>query len=127
MLPSGQSLTSPVPTCPLPWLSEISKFEDTLKHYKVYKDFLYNLSPKDWLEEQEKKHLAFKHAKEVAKAPKENTLFSTQGDKGSRKEKTSPWCIYTLCPASRGLGGVQAIGLAPSIPCRAPAGATAVP
>lgn len=34
-----------------------------------------------------------------------------------------PGSIYTLCPASRGLGGVQAAGLAASTPCRAPAGA----
>ncbi|KAM7126215.1 cilia- and flagella-associated protein 100 isoform 1-T1 [Molossus nigricans] len=91
--------------------SEISKFEDTLKHYKVYKDFLYNLSPKDWLEEQEKKHLAFKHAKEVAKAPKENTLFSTQGDKGpeikgkmgSREGQgpRKPWKVLQLIRAGQ--------------------------
>nr|XP_019574960.1 PREDICTED: cilia- and flagella-associated protein 100 isoform X3 [Rhinolophus sinicus] len=62
--------------------SEISKFEDILQHYKVYKNFLYKLSPKEWLEEQEKKHLALKKAKEVTEAPKENTLFSTKGDKG---------------------------------------------
>ncbi|XP_024902244.1 cilia- and flagella-associated protein 100 [Pteropus alecto] len=59
--------------------SEISKFEDTLQHYKIFKDFLYKLSPKEWLEEQEKKHLALK---KVVKSPKENTLFSTQGNKG---------------------------------------------
>nr|KAF6421933.1 cilia and flagella associated protein 100 [Rousettus aegyptiacus] len=61
--------------------SEISKFEDTLQHYKIYKDFLYKLSPKEWLEKQEKR-LALKKAKEVTESPKENTLFSTQGDKG---------------------------------------------
>ncbi|XP_036178492.1 cilia- and flagella-associated protein 100 [Myotis myotis] len=60
--------------------SEISRFEDTLQHYKVCKDFLYKLSPKDWLEEQEKKHLALRQAKEAAKA-KENAQLS-QGDKG---------------------------------------------
>ncbi|XP_039699527.1 cilia- and flagella-associated protein 100 [Pteropus medius] len=65
--------------------SEISKFEDTLQHYKIFKDFLYKLSPKEWLEEQEKKHLALK---KIVKSPKENTLFSTQGNKegqGPRK------------------------------------------
>ncbi|XP_053526304.1 cilia- and flagella-associated protein 100 [Artibeus jamaicensis] len=64
--------------------SEISKFEDTLQHYKVYKDFLYKLSPKEWLEEQEKKHLALKQAEEVevTEAPKGNALFFTHGDKG---------------------------------------------
>ncbi|XP_005867001.1 PREDICTED: coiled-coil domain-containing protein 37 isoform X2 [Myotis brandtii] len=60
--------------------SEISRFEDTLQHYKVCKNFLYKLSPKDWLEEQEKKHLAIRQAKEAAKA-KENAQLS-QGDKG---------------------------------------------
>nr|KAF6421928.1 cilia and flagella associated protein 100 [Rousettus aegyptiacus] len=70
--------------------SEISKFEDTLQHYKIYKDFLYKLSPKEWLEKQEKR-LALKKAKEVTESPKENTLFSTQGDKGSRKKKIGSW------------------------------------
>uniref|UniRef100_A0A9L0SU21 Cilia and flagella associated protein 100 n=1 Tax=Equus caballus TaxID=9796 RepID=A0A9L0SU21_HORSE len=69
--------------------SEISKFEDTLQHYKAYKDFLYKLSPKDWLEEQ--KCLALKKAKERAEASKDSTLSSTLGDKGPGiKGKTSP-------------------------------------
>lgn len=67
--------------------SEISKFEDILQQYKDYKNFLDKLSPKEWLEEQEKKHLALKKAR-AAEALKDNNLFSTQGDKGSRKEKT---------------------------------------
>eukprot|EP00071_Canis_lupus_P028449 XP_022262006.1 cilia- and flagella-associated protein 100 isoform X3 [Canis lupus familiaris] len=62
--------------------SEISKFEDTLQRYKIYKDFLYKLSPKEWLEEKEKKHLALKKAKEATEPPKENLLFSSVGDKG---------------------------------------------
>ncbi|XP_061253332.1 cilia- and flagella-associated protein 100 isoform X3 [Bos javanicus] len=62
--------------------SEISKFEDMLQQYKVYKDFLYKLSPKEWLEEQEKKHVALKQAKEVVEAFKESLLLSSVGDKG---------------------------------------------
>lgn len=62
--------------------SEISKFEDMLQQYKVYKDFLYKLSPKEWLEEQEKKHLALKQAKEVVEAFKESLLLSSVGDRG---------------------------------------------
>ncbi|CAI9160035.1 unnamed protein product [Rangifer tarandus platyrhynchus] len=64
--------------------SEISKFEDMLQQYKVYKDFLYKLSPKEWLEEQEKKRLALKQAKEVVEAFKESLLLSV-GDRGSRE------------------------------------------
>ncbi|EHH16148.1 hypothetical protein EGK_11390 [Macaca mulatta] len=62
--------------------SEISRFEDTLQHYKVYKDFLYKLSPKEWLEEQEKKHLFLKNAKEISEASKDGSVNSTPGDKG---------------------------------------------
>ncbi|XP_070215628.1 cilia- and flagella-associated protein 100 isoform X1 [Bos mutus] len=62
--------------------SEISKSEDMLQQYKVYKDFLYKLSPKEWLEEQEKKHVALKQAKEVVEAFKESLLLSSVGDKG---------------------------------------------
>ncbi|XP_006742249.1 cilia- and flagella-associated protein 100 [Leptonychotes weddellii] len=70
--------------------SEISKFEDTLQHYKIYKDFLYKLSPKEWLEEKEKKHLDLKKTKEGTKPLKEKILFSTIGDKGpGNKGKTS--------------------------------------
>lgn len=125
-VPSGGDSQGAEPdlTCPFPGFSEISKFEDTLQHYKVYKDFLYKLSPREWLEEQEKKHLALKKAKEVAKSPKENTLFSTQGDKGSRKKKIVSWVhLYPVTPV-RGLRGIQAIALVPSIPCRALVGSS---
>lgn len=123
-VPSGgaSQWAEPDFTCPLPGSSEISNFEDILQHCKVYKNFLHKLSPKEWLEEQEKKHLALKKAKEVTKAPEENTLFSTQGDKGSRKEKTGPQAPLSLCPARRVLGGVQAMGLGPAKPCGAPDG-----
>ncbi|XP_047651875.1 cilia- and flagella-associated protein 100 isoform X5 [Phacochoerus africanus] len=62
--------------------SEISKFEDTLQHYKVYRDFLYKLSPKEWLEEQERKRLALRNAKEAVETFKESVLFSQLGDRG---------------------------------------------
>ncbi|XP_047598784.1 cilia- and flagella-associated protein 100 isoform X3 [Lutra lutra] len=67
--------------------SEISKFEDTLQHYKIYKDFLYKLSPKEWLEEKEKKHQDLKKTKEAPEPPKENISFSTGGDKDGQGPK----------------------------------------
>ncbi|XP_012887747.1 PREDICTED: coiled-coil domain-containing protein 37 [Dipodomys ordii] len=60
--------------------SEISKFEDSLQRCKLYKDFLYKMSPEEWLEAQSRKQLAFKRAKEMAAAPKPST--STVEDKG---------------------------------------------
>ncbi|KAM9186020.1 LOW QUALITY PROTEIN: cilia- and flagella-associated protein 100 [Dugong dugon] len=79
--------------------SEISKFEDTLQQYKVYKDFLYKLSPKEWFEEQEKKQ-ALKKAKEMADTPKETSLPSATGDKGpgNRNKMASPWAKGTWWP-----------------------------
>ncbi|NXV40996.1 CP100 protein, partial [Uria aalge] len=36
--------------------SDISRFKNTLQKYKMYRDFLYKLSPKEWQEEHGKKH-----------------------------------------------------------------------
>ncbi|KAM9592973.1 LOW QUALITY PROTEIN: cilia- and flagella-associated protein 100 [Trichechus inunguis] len=98
--------------------SEISKFEDTLQQYKVYKDFLYKLSPKEWFEEQEKKQ-ALKKAKEMADTPKETSLPSATGDKGpgSRNKMASPWAKGTWWPqvggCSKTLGRLETILLLP--------------
>ncbi|XP_040593142.1 cilia- and flagella-associated protein 100 isoform X1 [Mesocricetus auratus] len=70
--------------------SEISKFEDTLQHYKIYKDFLYKLSPKEWLEEQEEKRLALRKAKEPGEFTKDSSMATLLGDRGStNKSKTA--------------------------------------
>ncbi|KAH0630180.1 hypothetical protein JD844_012892 [Phrynosoma platyrhinos] len=37
--------------------SEIARFEDTLQEYVVFKDFLHQLSPKDWREDYEKRRI----------------------------------------------------------------------
>ncbi|XP_037659464.1 cilia- and flagella-associated protein 100 [Choloepus didactylus] len=73
--------------------SEISKFEDTLQHYKTYRDFLYKLTPKEWFEEREKKRLALKEAMEAAQTPRESSVVSTPGNKGpvARSKMSSPW------------------------------------
>ncbi|XP_054544097.1 cilia- and flagella-associated protein 100 isoform X2 [Talpa occidentalis] len=73
--------------------SEISKFEDNLQHYKIYKDFLYKLSPKEWLEEHEKKRLALKKAKETSGDSQESSVPSAPGDKGTNTKSkiTREW------------------------------------
>ncbi|XP_057617292.1 cilia- and flagella-associated protein 100 isoform X3 [Chionomys nivalis] len=77
--------------------SEISKFEDTLQHYKIYKDFLYKLSPKEWLEEQEMKRQALKKAKEPGEFTKESSMATLLGEKGSGKSKTALlWKVQSL-------------------------------
>ncbi|XP_074861364.1 cilia- and flagella-associated protein 100 [Carettochelys insculpta] len=59
--------------------SEISRFEETLREYKMYKNFLHQLSPKEWREEYEKKQMKIKamKASSVAKEEKISHFPST--------------------------------------------------
>ncbi|XP_058701198.1 cilia- and flagella-associated protein 100 [Poecile atricapillus] len=47
--------------------SDISRFKDTLQDYKMYRDILYHLSPKEWQEEHRKKHKKEKDMKTESK------------------------------------------------------------
>ncbi|XP_015496446.2 cilia- and flagella-associated protein 100 [Parus major] len=47
--------------------SDISRFKDTLQDYKMYRDILYQLSPKEWQEEHRKKHKKEKDMKTESK------------------------------------------------------------
>ncbi|XP_055503896.1 cilia- and flagella-associated protein 100 [Leucoraja erinacea] len=53
--------------------NDIVKFEETLKDYRVYRDFLMKLSPKEWRDDRERKKKEIKLAKdssrEVARKP----------------------------------------------------------
>uniref|UniRef100_A0A674IXM5 Cilia and flagella associated protein 100 n=1 Tax=Terrapene triunguis TaxID=2587831 RepID=A0A674IXM5_9SAUR len=62
--------------------SEISKFEDTLKEYKKYKNFLYQLSPKEWREEYEKKQMKTKAMKMSSEVKEEKISISPITPKG---------------------------------------------
>lgn len=76
-----------------------------LQQYKVYKDFLYKLSPREWLEEQEKKRSALRRAKEVVEAFKESLRLSSVGDKGSREGRVH-LCAGQPSPSPRGPPGL---------------------
>lgn len=76
-----------------------------LQQYKVYKDFLYKLSPREWLEEQEKKRSALRQAKEVVEAFKGSLLLSSVGDKGSREGRVH-LCAGQPSPSPRGPPGL---------------------
>ncbi|MBN3325842.1 CP100 protein, partial [Atractosteus spatula] len=47
--------------------SDISKYEDILKEYMTYKEFLLKLSPKEWQQKYEEKHRKNKQARGVLK------------------------------------------------------------
>uniref|UniRef100_A0A8C9G7S8 Cilia and flagella associated protein 100 n=1 Tax=Pavo cristatus TaxID=9049 RepID=A0A8C9G7S8_PAVCR len=57
--------------------SDITRFENSLREYKMYRDFLYQLSPKEWQEEYEKKH--GKQLKTASRADKESASAKGPG------------------------------------------------
>ncbi|XP_074054557.1 cilia- and flagella-associated protein 100 [Macrotis lagotis] len=66
--------------------SEISKFEDNVQIFKLYRDFLYKMSPKKWLMTHAKKYLAHATAKMTGGLDKEQIPFLPVG-KGMQKIK----------------------------------------
>uniref|UniRef100_A0A8D2HBP9 Cilia and flagella associated protein 100 n=1 Tax=Urocitellus parryii TaxID=9999 RepID=A0A8D2HBP9_UROPR len=101
--------------------SEIAKFEDTLQQYKMYKDFLYKVSPKEWLEGQERRRLALRKAKEMAQAPAKGGGIPAPGDKGSGTENVGP---RGSSAGGRGPSRCWLLALSssrsPAAPCRTP-------
>lgn len=68
-------------------LSNISKFEDTLQEYKLYRDFLFKLSPPEWQE----KHRAKKksHTKPTSVINKEeHEGKSRETDRGKKTRQS---------------------------------------
>ncbi|XP_076201978.1 cilia- and flagella-associated protein 100 [Aptenodytes patagonicus] len=62
--------------------SDISRFKNTLEEYKMYRDFLYQLSPKEWQEEHGKKHTKEKDLKTTHKANEESASPPTTAEQG---------------------------------------------
>ncbi|KGL97144.1 Coiled-coil domain-containing protein 37, partial [Charadrius vociferus] len=60
--------------------SDISRFKNTLQKYKMYRDFLYQLSPKEWQEEHGKKHPKEKDLKTASKATEETASPPTTAE-----------------------------------------------
>ncbi|NXY67883.1 CP100 protein, partial [Glareola pratincola] len=63
--------------------SDISRFKNTLQKYKMYRDFLYKLSPKEWQEEHGKKHTKEKDLKTATKATEEIASPPTTAEQGT--------------------------------------------
>ncbi|XP_054693598.1 cilia- and flagella-associated protein 100 isoform X2 [Grus americana] len=62
--------------------SDISRFKNTLQEYKMYRDFLYQLSPKQWQEEHGKKHAKEKDLKAASKANEGSASPPTTTEQG---------------------------------------------
>uniref|UniRef100_A0A8D0G1E4 Cilia and flagella associated protein 100 n=1 Tax=Strix occidentalis caurina TaxID=311401 RepID=A0A8D0G1E4_STROC len=69
--------------------SDISRFKNTLKEYKMYRDFLYQLSPKEWQEKHGKKHTKGKDLKTAPKANEANASPPSTAEQGDEQSGTS--------------------------------------
>ncbi|XP_039187247.1 cilia- and flagella-associated protein 100 isoform X3 [Crotalus tigris] len=86
--------------------SEIARFEDTLQEYVVFKDFLYQLSPKEWREDHERRRMKEKANKDNSENKDEKSLSKDSGkdlqdfqDK-SRRRKHSSFDVANIEPPS---------------------------
>nr|XP_034962386.1 cilia- and flagella-associated protein 100 [Zootoca vivipara] len=70
--------------------SEIARFEDTMQEYVVFRDFLFQLSPKEWREDYERKRMKDKE-KVVKIVPDKDLAVSKSRDwQQRRKSRTLP-------------------------------------
>ncbi|XP_026534030.1 cilia- and flagella-associated protein 100 [Notechis scutatus] len=67
--------------------SEIARFEDTLQEYVVFKDFLYQLSPKEWREERERRRMKEKANKFNSDNKEEKSVQSKGKDVQESQDK----------------------------------------
>ncbi|XP_051839003.1 cilia- and flagella-associated protein 100 isoform X1 [Antechinus flavipes] len=79
--------------------SEISKFEDNVQIYKLYKEFLYKLSPKEWLMTHAKKFLA-RAAAAMASSPRKDSIPFLSLDRDWIKKLTPAISPSNFPPAS---------------------------
>ncbi|XP_015678581.1 cilia- and flagella-associated protein 100 [Protobothrops mucrosquamatus] len=89
--------------------SEIARFEDTLQEYVVFKDFLYQLSPKEWREDHERRRMKEKADKDNSENKDEKSGLSKDSgkdlqdlqDKGRRQtRKHSSFDVANIEPPS---------------------------
>ncbi|XP_048171531.1 cilia- and flagella-associated protein 100 [Corvus hawaiiensis] len=83
--------------------SDISRLEDTLQEYKMYRDILYQLSPKEWQEEHRKRHEKEKDVKTESRVNERSAAPAptTEQDQGlTAGTSTAPSISFTDMPSS---------------------------
>ncbi|KAM6121450.1 LOW QUALITY PROTEIN: cilia- and flagella-associated protein 100 [Pterocles gutturalis] len=80
--------------------SDISRFKNTLREYKGYRDFLYQLSPKEWQEEYDQKHAKKKGLKKASKANEESTSPPAAMEQGECRGRGHPWVGQPRAPST---------------------------
>ncbi|XP_044307071.1 cilia- and flagella-associated protein 100 [Varanus komodoensis] len=67
--------------------SEIARFEDTLREYVVFKDFLYQLSPKEWRDDYERRKIKERLVK-IIPGVKDSKLLKSREFREKSKRRT---------------------------------------
>ncbi|XP_009569229.2 cilia- and flagella-associated protein 100 [Cuculus canorus] len=82
--------------------SDITRLKTTLEEYKMYRDFLYQLSPKEWQKENRKKRTKEKDLETASKADEEIASPPATAEQGQGlTDTTSPYgTSYTDVPSS---------------------------
>ncbi|XP_054833223.1 cilia- and flagella-associated protein 100 isoform X2 [Eublepharis macularius] len=96
--------------------SEIARFEDTLHEYMVFKDFLFQLSPKEWQESHEKKQQKEKVLKVIPdvkddKPAQLGPSISRGREQQSRSKQKILRSSYDLSPTDQSLSRSPSISL----------------
>ncbi|XP_032927464.1 cilia- and flagella-associated protein 100 isoform X2 [Catharus ustulatus] len=83
--------------------SDISRLEDTLQEYKMYRDILYQLSPREWQEEQRKKRKKGKDMNmepRVKEASASHPPSAEQDQDPTARTSSAPSFSFTDIPSS---------------------------
>ncbi|XP_056372117.1 cilia- and flagella-associated protein 100-like [Oenanthe melanoleuca] len=83
--------------------SEISRFEDTLQEYMMYRDILYQLSPREWQEEHRKRRRKGKDVKTEPRAKgggASDPPTAEQDQDPAARTSTAPSLSFTDLPSS---------------------------
>ncbi|XP_066051258.1 cilia- and flagella-associated protein 100 [Chamaea fasciata] len=82
--------------------SDISRLENTLQEYKMYRDILYHLSPKEWQEEHRKRHKKERDMKTDSKINEGSASppSTAEQDQGPTATNTAHSISFTDIPSS---------------------------
>ncbi|KAJ7316923.1 hypothetical protein JRQ81_003085 [Phrynocephalus forsythii] len=95
--------------------SEIARFEDTLQEYVVFKDFLYQLSPKEWREDYERRHMKEKVMKRIPDLPLEDRSAVASLKGRDLREKLKPRAMSIAKRSSFDMMGMDSSLKSPSL------------
>lgn len=70
--------------------SDIYRFNNTVRDYKTYRDFLYQLCPKEWQEEHGKKHTKEKDLETASKGNEGSASCPTTPGQGESQGRAAP-------------------------------------